>query len=160
MATAAVKSTTSVESAATAVKPSTAVEAIAAVEIATVIAPSTVAAAIAAIKAAATIIAAVLTVISAATIIAAPVAVSAAVVAVAVIAVVPGAGTYEDAADEPVRAIVAVGGASVGIIVVVAVGADWRGTVIGRSADSYAEGDALCVRIISREETKTKQNSE
>jgi len=50
----------------------------------------------------------------------------AAVEASAIIAVIPGAGTDEDAANEPVWSIKAVGSASIWIVGVVAVSADWR----------------------------------
>jgi hypothetical protein len=87
---------------------------------------------------------------------AAAVTVSATVVATTVIAVIPGAGADEDAAGEPVRAVVTIGRTGVGIVVVVAVGADWRGTVIGRRSESHTEGDALSVRVRSREERNTE----
>jgi hypothetical protein len=75
------------------------------------------------------------------------VAVSSAVVAASVIAVIPRAGTDEDATDEPIRSVVSVGSAVVRGIIVVAVGADWRGAVIDGGADTNAEGDALGVGV-------------
>jgi hypothetical protein len=59
----------------------------------------------------------------------------------------PGAGADEDATCEPVRPVVAIRSAVVRRIVVVAIGADWRGAVIDRTAKSDAEGSALGVRI-------------
>ena len=115
----------------------TAAIAVAAVEVPT---------AIAAIKAASVAAAAVITV-SATAVIPAAIAVSATIVAAPVIAVIPGAGADEDAADEPVRAVVSIRGAGVWIVVVVAIFADWRGTVINRSSNSDAEGDALGVGV-------------
>jgi hypothetical protein len=53
-------------------------------------------------------------------------------------ATVPGAGADEDASGEPARAVVAVGRAGVRSVVVVTVGADRRGAIIGR-ADSYGD---------------------
>ena len=53
----------------------------------------------------------------------------------ALAAVIPGACADEDAAVEPVGAIVAIGGAVVGGVVIVAVGAAWGG------AEAYADGD-------------------
>jgi hypothetical protein len=88
----------------------------------------------------------VVTVSAAAIISTATVAISAAIVATSV-AVEPGAGADEDAADEIIRSIEAVGGAGVRIIAVVAIGADWRRAVIGRGANSDAEDDALGVRV-------------
>ena len=59
----------------------------------------------------------------------------------------PGSGAEEDSAIEPFRAVIPVGGATVGIIAVIAIGADRRWAVIGRPSKSNAEGDALGVRI-------------
>jgi hypothetical protein len=70
-----------------------------------------------------------------------------ATVATPVVAVVPGAGTDKDAAYEPVRSVIAVGGAIVRGIIVVAIGADWRGAVIDGGAYANAEGDALGVGV-------------
>jgi hypothetical protein len=84
--------------------------------------------------------------VSATAVIAAAVAVTA-TVATPVIAVVPGAGTDEDATDEPVRPVVSVGGTIVRGIIVVAIGADWRGAVIDGCAYANAEGDALGVGV-------------
>jgi hypothetical protein len=79
---------------------------------------------------------------------------------VSVVAVIPGAGTDEDAADEPVRSIISVGGAGIRIIAVVAIGADWSRTVISRDTDSDAKGDALGVRVRRGEETNSETNAE
>jgi len=73
-----------------------------------------------------------------ATIIAATTVESAAVVA----AVKPGASADEDTAGEVVRAVVAIGRASVRIVTVVTVGADWGGAdgaVHGAYPDAHAE---------------------
>ncbi len=77
-----------------------------------------------------------------------------------VIAVIPGPGADEDAAGEPIRSIEAVGCAGVRIIVVVAISADGRGAVIGRAANSDAEGDALGLRVRSGKETNSETNAE
>jgi hypothetical protein len=60
----------------------------------------------------------------------------------------PGSGADEDAALKPVRAVIAVGGAGVRIVVVITVGAG-RWAVIDRRSKSNAEGDALGVRVRS-----------
>jgi hypothetical protein len=71
----------------------------------------------------------------------------------------PGSGADEDAALKPVRAVIAVGGAGVRIIIVVTISAGgWA--VIDRPSKSNAEGDALGVRVRSREETDTESNAE
>jgi hypothetical protein len=59
----------------------------------------------------------------------------------------PGSGAEEDSAIEPFRAVIPVGGATVGIIAVIAIGADRRWAVIDRPSKSNSEGDALGVRI-------------
>jgi hypothetical protein len=149
--------TTTVETATAMIAAST-VELTAAVEIATAaiaVAAVELAAAVAAIEtafiAAATVVA-----VFATTIVSTAVAVSATVVA----APVPGAGADEDASSEPVRAVVAVGSAGVRIIVVVAVSADWRGAIVGGSADTNAEGYALGVGVGGGEKTNGESNSE
>jgi hypothetical protein len=164
MASAAVEPTASVKATpamglSAAVEAVTAAELTASMEVTATIAVAAVevTTAVAAIEAAS--IAAV-TVITAAAVISATVAVSAAVVAVSVIAVEPGAGADEDAAGEPIRTVVAVGCAGVRIIIVVAISTDWRGAVIGRGANSNAEGDALGLYVRSGEETNTETNAE
>ena len=89
----------------------------------------------------------------------ATVAVTTPIVAVSV-AVEPRSSSDEDTAYEPVRTVIAVGCASVRIIVIVAVFANWRGAVINRGANADAEGYALSVRVRRREETNTEANSE
>jgi len=116
----------------------TTVVTVAAVEVPTAIASSIEAASITAVT---------VVTVSAAAVIPTAIAVSATVVATPVIAVIPGAGADEDAAGEPVRSVVSVRSAVVGIIVVVAIGADWRWAVIDRTANSDAEGDALGVGV-------------
>jgi hypothetical protein len=128
-----------------------AAEAVAAMEVPTAIASSIEAASVAAVPVGA---------VSATAVIAAAVAISATVVAAPVIAVVPGAGADEDAADEPVRPVVSVGSAVVGGIIVVAIGADWRGAVIDGGADTNPEGDALGVGVGGGEKTNTETNCE
>ncbi len=134
---AAVRSATAMEAATTTVEFSASMEVTAAT---VAVAAVEVSAAIAAIESAsvsaATVIAISATVITATIV---------AVASVSVITAIPGAGADEDAADEPVRSIEAVGCAGVRIIIVVAIGADGRGAVIGRCAKSDAEGDALGV---------------
>jgi len=46
-----------------------------------------------------------------------------------IVAVIPRAGADEDSANEPVRAVVAVGGTSIRVIVIVAIGA-YRGVTV------------------------------
>jgi hypothetical protein len=134
----------------TAVEAVTAVELTASVEVTTAmitVAAVKVSAAIAAIESASVSVATVVAIAASAIIPAATVvSVSAAVVAVSV-AVEPGASADEDAAYEIIRPVEAVRCAVVGIIIVVPVGADWRGAVIGRGANSDAEGDALGLRV-------------
>jgi hypothetical protein len=74
--------------------------------------------------------------------------------------VIPGAGADEDAAGKPIRSVVSIGGAGVGIIVVIAIGADGGGPVIHRTPYTDAKGDALGVRARGREETNTETNAE
>ena len=102
----------------------------------------------------------------AATIIAASVK-AAAIEAVSVIAAIPGAGADEDAANKPVRAVVAVGGACVRIVVVIAIGAH-RGraivggavSVIDGAAKARTEGDVLGVGIGRGEHANGEQDGE
>jgi hypothetical protein len=78
----------------------------------------------------------------------------------------PGPGADEGAAVEPFRAVVTVGSAGIGIVVVISIGAggraviDRRWTVVNRPPESNAEADVLGVRVRSREETNTKKNAE
>jgi hypothetical protein len=142
---------------------SAAVEAVTAVELTASVEVTTATVAVAAVEVSAAIAAIESASVSAATVIASTASittVSAAVVATPVIAVVPGAGADEDAAGEPIRPVEAVRGTGVRIIIVVAVSADWRGAVIGRGANSNAEGDALGLRVRSGEETNTETNAE
>jgi hypothetical protein len=64
--------------------------------------------------------------------------------AVPVVAVEPGASANENAADKPVRAVVAVRRTGVGVIVIVAVGADGRWAVV-TGAHSHADKNPLGV---------------
>jgi hypothetical protein len=81
---------------------------------------------------------------------------------VSVAGVVPGACSDEDSTGEPAGAVVAVGGAGVGRVVIVAVRAGWRAIGIarsvvgGRCADAYADRD-LSVRERSWESKNTEQ---
>jgi hypothetical protein len=52
--------------------------------------------------------------------------VAAAIIAVTVVAVIPGAGTDEDAAGEVIGSVVTVRSAGIGIVAVVSIRADWR----------------------------------
>jgi hypothetical protein len=83
-----------------------------------------------------------MTVIAAVTIVAmavVPAAIIATTVkAATIVAVEPGAGTDEDAADEVVRSVVAVWRAGVRIVAVVTVGADRRWPNDGTHSDSHA----------------------
>ena len=140
---AAVAGVSTVEIAA-AVEAATAVELSASVEVAptVTVAAMEVSAAVPAIVAASIAAMTVIAVLAVAIISTATVAVSA-----AVIAVIPGAGADEDAANEPVRAIKTVGRAGVWIVIVVAIFADRRGAVINRGPNSDAERYALGVRV-------------
>jgi hypothetical protein len=161
VATATVKAATTAVKPASAMKPSAAtMEAATAVKVASTVEATAVeiAAAIAMIKS--TSVPAASVVPAAAIIPTATVTVSASVVAVSVIAVVPGASADEDAACEPIWPVIAVGRASVGIIIVVAISADWRWAVIGRRSKSNAESDVLGARVRSREETNAESNAE
>jgi len=62
-----------------------------------------------------------------------------------VVAMKPGARADEYSADEPVWAVVAVGRAGVGVIVIVTVRADRSRTIVGR-ANSHADNHSLCRR--------------
>ena len=137
--------------AATTVEPATAaVETIAAVK-AAITAAETFPTAESAITATETFVA----VVAAASVEAMAVIAATTVEAAAIVAAVePWAGADEDAADEVVRAIVAVGRAGVRIVAVVTVGADRRGAVNW----AYADADAnLRVGAARRGE---KQNSQ
>jgi hypothetical protein len=59
----------------------------------------------------------------------------------------PRAGTDEDAAIEPTRAIVANGSARVWVIWIVAVAARGRRANVGGSANADADDHPLCVRV-------------
>jgi len=136
-------------------------EAITAVEVtpATItVAAVEVSATVAAIEAAAVSAATVMPISAAAVVSTATVAISAAIVAMSV-AVKPGSGADEDAACEPVRAVVAVGSAGIRIVIVVAIGTDGRGAVIG-GADAHADRPSLRVRVRSREQKNPQTNAE
>jgi hypothetical protein len=64
-------------------------------------------------------------------------------VPVSVAAAKPGSGTDEEAAVEPGWAVVSVGRAGIGIVVVVAPLADWRAVIVASvtGTDANAEGD-------------------
>src|SRR5713226_6970792 len=163
MEAAAVKPATTVTFATTVEAAATAAELSASVEVAAAtvaVAAVEVSAAIAAIESASVSAATVVAIAAAAIIPAAAVAISAAVVAVSVIAVIPGAGSDEDAAGEPIRSVESVGRAGVRVIVVVAISANWRWAVISGGANSDAEGDALGLRVRSGEETNSETNAE
>src|SRR5258707_2502983 len=156
-AAATMETPATVEAAASAAELSTSVE----VATATVaVAAVEVSAAIAAIESACVSAATVVAVAAAAIIPVATVTTVAAAVVAASVGVIPGAGSDEDAAGEPIRSVESVGRASVRIIVVVAISANWRWAVIGRGANSDAEGDALGLRVRSGEETNSETNAE
>ena len=72
-----------------------------------------------------------------------------------VISVIPGTGADEDAVREPVRAIVAVRRACVGIVIIVSIGA------CGRSADvSWAKSDANADLRLGLDQRKRHQYTE
>jgi len=143
------KAAASVEPAAS-VKPFSSVEIIAAVEVTATIA------AIESVSIPAAAVVAISTTVVTATIVAAPVAVR----MIAVVPVIPRSGTDEDAAGEPIRSVIAVGGAGVRRIVVIAIGADGGRPVIHGTSYTDAKGDALGVSARSREETNTETNAE
>jgi hypothetical protein len=64
----------------------------------------------------------------------------------------PWASADEDAALEPIRAVIAVGSAGIWVVIVVAIGASGRWAVIDGRSKSDAKGDALSVRVRSREQ--------
>ena len=72
----------------------------------------------------------------------------------------PGTCADENAALKPIGAVVAVGRTGVWVIVVIAIRADRCCAVVDRPSKSNAEGDALGVRIRSREETNTEKKTE
>ncbi len=67
----------------------------------------------------------------------------------AVSAVVPGASANKQPAGEPLRTVVAIGGAGVGGIVVIAVSASWSGATPGR-ADSNRNPEPNGLRLGGR----------
>ena len=71
----------------------------------------------------------------------------------------PRSRADEDSTDKPIRAVVAVGRASVRIIIVVAVGANRRRAVVRRPY-SYPNEHALGVRVGSREEADPNHRQE
>ena len=142
-------STAAVESA-TAAEPSaitTAVESAAIATVETFMATET---AIAATKTFMAVVAAA-SIVTTVTVVAATI-IATTVEAAAVVPVIPGAGADEDAANEVVRAIVAVGCAGVRIVAVVTVGAD-RGSAVDRA---HSDGKANLRVGIARGK---KQNS-
>ena len=72
----------------------------------------------------------------------------------------PGTCADANAALKPIGAVVAVGRTGIWVIVVIAIGADRCCAVVDRPSKSNAEGDALGVRIRSREETNTEKKTE
>jgi len=140
---------------------SAAVEVVTAVEVtpATItVAAVEVSATVTAIEAAAVAATTVTTISAAAVVSTATVAISAAVVAMSV-TMKPRSGADEDTACEPVRGVVAVGSAGVRIVIVVAIGANGRGAVIG-GAYAHADRPSLRVRVRSAEQTDSKTNAE
>src|SRR6266851_10330128 len=150
MPAAATMETPATVEAAAAMEVTAATITVAAVEVAAVIA------AIESTSISAAAVVAISTTVITATIEAAPVAVP----MIAVVAVIPGTGADEDAAYKPVRAVVAVGGAGVWVVVVVAVGADGSRPVIHGTSYTDAKGDALGVRGRRREERNSETNAE
>jgi len=73
------------------------------------------------------------------------------------IAVIPGPCADEDAVHEPARAVVAIGGASVRIVAVVAVSADGSGTYNG-SANGHSDSDLRMGAPSCGEEQNSQQN--
>jgi hypothetical protein len=146
MATAAMKPATTVE-AASAVRPAPAVKPRAAVEAATMESFAAGSTAVETISTEAAIEASMETTIKA--------AMKAAVeetITVSEAKAKPRAGADEGAALEPIRAVIAVGSAGIWVVIVVAIGASGRRAVIDGRSKSNAEGDALSVRVRSREQ--------
>ena len=84
---------------------------------------------------------------------------SATVEAMAIEAVEPGAGADEDAAGEVIRSVVAVRSASVRIVAVVTVSADWR-RADGAVHGTYSNGHAnLCVGASRSKKQNSQQSS-
>jgi len=75
----------------------------------------------------------------------------------------PRAGSDEDASSKPVRAVVAVGRASIRVIAIVAVRAAWRATYVPIPwPNSNTDNHSLCIRIRRTKHANTQQtkNSE
>jgi hypothetical protein len=72
----------------------------------------------------------------------------------------PWSGADEDTAVEPVRAVIAVGGAGVRVIPVIPVAADGGRAVIDGPPKSKAEGDTLGVRARGQKERDTENNAD
>jgi hypothetical protein len=98
-------------------------------------------------------------VVAAATVISAAITISAPIEAAAV-AVDPRAGSDEDAADKPVRAVVSIRSAVIRRIIVVAVSADGRSAIVARGTDSDAECYALGLRVGRREKRDGETNTD
>jgi len=141
MASTTVETSSAMEPATTAVKAFASVEAtaIAATAVPTTVAPS---------MPTATIVISAMAIVAAAAVKAIVIVESAAIIATTieavtvVAAVIPGASADEDAAEKVVRPVVAIWSASVRIVAVVTVGADWRwanGAVHGTYSNRYAD---------------------
>jgi hypothetical protein len=74
------------------------------------------------------------------------------IVTAPVVAVIPRAGADKDSADEPIWAVVAVRRASIGVIIIVAVGAHRRWAIVSR-ADANADHHSLGMRKRRAKET-------
>lgn len=73
----------------------------------------------------------------------------------------PRAGADEQAAGEPARAVVPVGSASVGVVTIVAVGADGSSThITGTDSDAHRETLSMSIRSDRQASAKNRQNHE
>jgi hypothetical protein len=79
---------------------------------------------------------------------------------VTVVAVIPGADADEHAINEPIWAVVAVRRASVGVIIIIAVSANWRWAVVNRAANANADYHSLRMRKRRAKEANPEQTGD
>lgn len=144
LATATVEATTAVESATTAAGP-------AAMETAAAADASTKRRAGTASKTA------IISAVAGASVIAAAV-VRAAIVAAPVVAVEPRSGADKDAVHKPIRAVVAIGSASIRVVIVVAVSAGGGRTVVHRTSDADRDAHLGLGAAAKNEKQQAKQS--
>lgn len=83
----------------------------------------------------------------------------AASIVTAPVAVIPGARADEHAINEPIWAVVAVRRTTIGVIIVVAISANWRWAVVSRAADANADHYSLRMRERRAKEANPEQTS-